>query len=628
MTNALDTLVRYSTLASVHKLRALAPMLDRALMLKLALRESGDNADDDEAAAAAWLDPRRAVRVGDVVDDSETVDASMRTLERYIAHDEYEPDVGHALMHRMLHGDAARSAERDCRAAGYLLAQLVRSGRSALLKRQLLYVRNNYAMVAGDSVPLSDEEALEAAKAHDLHVQELECAYHALVRERTAKRQSLAAVRAQALRLACEARHVVDKESAGDDSGALHRAGWACATQLVAEARSALRAAESAVAASKQAIVAAKEESAPTQGAASRALRAVFERSAFGAPFFDEMARSVPFCGNVAGCLVRMALAHSAYRALALLLECGEFDASVPASATECAGRAAAGAILKIFHKQSGGERATLTHIPAAAEPALERAERGVRNETVRHFHVLALIEQRARMRERLRNEVDERGDVPDAARAKIAHDLLCEKLPTLRKEEIMTALETLLAVDDALADALIALRTQLTSAPGADVDEHAGALARIISKSVPFEDELVGLPERAPHTANALGAGADATSDSDADVDDKLSAPEPRDPLAVSLCEMERLLSAAPEPHDAESDERYVDATIALVHALYRYRALRLQTRVSATREQLAAADAQTTAQRAQKSAKGAAELAQEVAQLTAADYFGFDDE
>lgn len=184
-----------------------------------------------------------------------------------------------------------------------------------------------------------------------------------------------------------------------------------------------------------------------------------------------------------------------------------------------------------------------------------------------------------------------------------------------------MTSLQTLLDIDEALAAALVSLRSQLTAeTAGSVVDLHVSALARIIDTKLPDHDELADLPRRLP-----LGGGGAEASDSDADVDDKLPANKPRDALEVSARELERLLRAAPKRDDPT---HYLDATVALVHALYRYRLVCLDERVSSTRKELGDALQKTKEANKKRRVLGADELKNEVGQLTAADYFGFDDD
>jgi len=626
MSALLETLVRLSTRNDLHELRALAPSLDRALMYKMARDRPSEGADQWLANRALLGDKESAV--------SEPLPC-MHVIARYIDNNEYEADVAHALMHRMLYGsDTTMTARRQRLVSTYVITQLVRCGRTELLKRQFIFIRNNYKMkaVAASS---DDKEAEEKRKEADLELQRMEMEHASLLEARTAKRTALENAKVLALVEACRAREISQKKRmsapAVDEqaANACRQLGWASAEGGIDEASSSLADTERLLANVESEIVEAKRALARKSGA-NGPLLSILTQAARLLPFFDEMAESVPWCANVAGCLLRLALSHTNYNVLRALLECDEFYSAVPAAAVERGSAGAASALLKLFRKQRDSLRETVAHIPSAACDELARAELGFKELIVRHFSVLALVEQRARTREDIvrcvANESDgpedETDDAREKRRAKIAYDLLCDKVPTLPKEQKMTSLQTLVEIDEALATALVALRSQLT-VPSDKPDLHVNALARLIDHKLPDHDELVELPKRSPLFSDKE-TRAEA-SDSDADIDDKLPINQPREPLEVSAAELQRLLRPEPKRSDPTN---FLDATVALVHALYRYRLVCLDERVSSTRQELAAAIQQTKEAKKKRRVSNADDLAKEVAELTAADYFGFDDD
>lgn len=145
----LELLVGYSTAPDLHRLRALAPELDRAIQLRAAR---------DGHRRCPKNTPPLPVR-GALPHTLDNLQAVLSALEHYTNANDYETDVAHALALHLLFNDA----EHDNQLASVvLLSFLIQTSMPVLLERQMRFITNNYAM------PAADQEQTEPALNSDI----------------------------------------------------------------------------------------------------------------------------------------------------------------------------------------------------------------------------------------------------------------------------------------------------------------------------------------------------------------------------------------------------------------------------------------------------------------------------
>jgi len=325
---------------------------------------------------------------------------------------------------------------------------------------------------------------------------------------------------------------------------------------------------------------------------------------AAGVPFLREMAASVVWCYNVAGCLLRLALAHTQYDTVRELLERPEFYATLSAAALDAADRACASALLGAYRKQRDGQRIALVNIPSACVPTLEAAVAGLRGPIGKRYATLALIERLARRREKLAAAAG--GDEVKAYAA------LAEEEPDVRVAEAETKLDTLECADRAIVAALLALRPLL--AAHADTDAHVAELVRVLGPRMPDADELDALPDRGAKVSDEEHEARQAEV-ARTGLNNKF------DPLLVS----EEALSTLMRAYSCADT---LDTAIGVVHALYRFRLACVKREMGAGRAALVLAQKEALetlrAHRAQR-----AEALRDAVRATTADaYFGADED